>query len=71
MSAYKLRRKVAVDECPWLERDMQEGETVHQFAGHTYGCIGPGGIAVTTEPDAGAFFELPTVALRPVQDSQP
>lgn len=60
-----LTRDVPKSECPWLDRDMREGEAVYRFSGVTYGCLGPNGIAVSAEPDATPFFEMPRDALAP------
>lgn len=59
----KLTRRVTRDECPWLDRDFEVGETVYLYSGATYGCIGPAGIACSIDPDMGPFFELPRAAL--------
>lgn len=66
MSHFKkhvLSRDVTTEECHWLTRDFKKGETVYEYYGHTYGCIGPGGIPVSEEPDTNPFFELPSDAL--------
>ena len=58
MQEFKLNRKVTVAECPWLDRDFEQGETVVPFYGATYGCIGPRGAAYSLDGD-NPFFELP------------
>jgi hypothetical protein len=63
MSAFRLSRTVTTDECPWLDADIPAGTRVERYAGDTYGCIGPNGIAVCyggKEP----FFEVPRNALK-------
>ena len=60
----KLNRLVAMEECPWLDRDYGNGETVFTYTGFTYGCISPGGQACSDGPDNETpFFELPRDAL--------
>lgn len=54
-----LVRAVTRAECPWLSADIEEGVRVFAYRGCTYGCIGPAGIAVTSEPDETPFFEVP------------
>lgn len=63
----KLIRDVTAKECPWLGRDFLTGETVYKFTGHTYGCIGPNGIAVSGEPGETPFFELPRASVSEAQ----
>lgn len=41
-----------------------KGDTVYAFWGCTYGCISPGGQAVSKEPGKGPFFEVPLDAVR-------
>ncbi|TGP29083.1 hypothetical protein EN828_10290 [Mesorhizobium sp. M2D.F.Ca.ET.185.01.1.1] len=59
---FKLTRDVTRDECLWLDADIAAGTIVYSYSGYTYGCIGPGGRAVTLERD-GPFVELPRNAL--------
>jgi hypothetical protein len=59
----RVTRNVTRSDCPWLDRDIAENEVVYPFHGHTYGCIGPGGIAVAETPDGHPFFELPATAV--------
>jgi hypothetical protein len=56
-----------------LKRDLNEswnagskaGDTVYQFWGCTYGCISPGGVAVTRNPSGDyPFFEVPANAVK-------
>lgn len=68
---YFLTRDVTPAECSWLESTIRKGESVFQFRGHTYGCIGPGGIAVTRSPEGkNPFFELPDDALSETESRQ-
>jgi len=62
---YIVTRDVQTTECPWLETDVPKGTRVYRYGGVTYGCIGPDGIAVTAEPGALPFFELPRGAVSP------
>lgn len=57
---YEVVRKITTKECHWLNEDVKQGTLVYKFCGHTYGCIGPKGIAVTLSPEGdNPFFELP------------
>ena len=56
-------RDVTRQECHWLDADVPAGTAVYRYHGPTYGCIGPTGVAVTSEPDTTPFFELPRSAL--------
>ena len=62
-----LTRPVSTDECPWLDSDLPQGQHVYVYRGHTYGVVGPAGLAVSRAPpdaDAGGpFFELPRDAV--------
>ncbi len=60
-----LQRDVTPDECPWLEDTMKKGTRVFLFHGHTYGLIGPGGVATTEKFNVMPFTELPDEALAP------
>lgn len=62
MKTYTLIRDVPRSECNWLDRTVRKGETVYEFTGCTYGCIGSGE-AVTFEAGENPFFELPANAL--------
>ena len=55
----KLKRDVTMKECPWLKRDYKAGEILYVYSGLTYGCIGPGGVAMSEHPDKDPFFEIP------------
>lgn len=61
--SFVTTRLVTTEECPWLDADVEGGTTVYRYTGVTYGCIGPHGVAVTSEPDTLPFFELPLSAL--------
>lgn len=65
---FKLLRRVTKKECPWLDRSFKKGEVVHEFTGHTYGCIGAG-IACSLDGN-NPFFELPINALVAVSSHQ-
>ena len=58
-----LIRDITTNECPWLEFDLHQGDIVHVYHKHTYGCISPGGVAVTTVKGLEPFFEVPEGAL--------
>jgi len=60
-----LTRAVTQDECPWLDGDLTQGQHVWVYRGHTYGVVGPSGLAVSHAPpeEEGAFFELPRDAV--------
>ena len=61
-----LKRTVTQQECPWLEKDFQEGEEIYYFPGCTYGCISSEGDAFTLSPTGdNPFFELPENAVTP------
>ena len=61
---YLLNRDVTSHECDWLEETIKEGTIVYRCSRPAYGCIGPGGIAVTFKEDGDyPFFELPLEAL--------
>jgi hypothetical protein len=60
---YKATRTVLLSECPWLDEQINEGDSLYLFSGATYGCIGDG-IAMTKSPDGrGTFFEVPRNAV--------
>lgn len=61
---FQTTRLVTMEECPWLDDDVERGTVVYRYSGVTYGCIGPDGLAVTLEPDTTPFFELPLTALQ-------
>lgn len=56
-------RKVTKEECPWLDKDIEEGSTVYEYFGCTYGCISSG-IAVSAVDGVDPFFEIPHDAAR-------
>ena len=64
MKILTLIRKVTQEECPWLDRDYESGETVWSYHGAVYGCIGPAGVAVSAKAVESPFFELPSSALK-------
>jgi len=64
---FELTRRVTKEECSWLERDYEIGETVFKCVQCTYGCIGPAGMAVTKSSDGDyPFFEIPYDALKEI-----
>jgi hypothetical protein len=64
---YILIRDVPVEECPWLDRDFKNGETVYLYTGHTYGCISYDGEAFTEVEGVEPFFELPIDSVKPLK----
>lgn len=57
-------REVTREECPWLPRDLVEGEEVFRYYGYTYGCISPTGVAVSLDgQDVTPFLEVPRDAI--------
>jgi hypothetical protein len=65
---YRMKRTVTVEECHWLRYDMKEDSLVYSFNDHTYGCIGPTGVACSMSPNDGPFFELPEDSLTGLLD---
>lgn len=63
---YVVNRDVSKEECPWLDHYIRKGLRVYKYRGHTYGCISPGGVAVTAVENVEPFFELPKDALTEV-----
>ena len=57
-----ITRDVSLDECDWLSAPLKAGDIVWTFYGVTYGCIGPGGTAMSREPNTSPFFEVPNDA---------
>ena len=51
------------DTGSYANRAYFKGDKVFSFSGCTYGCIGPGGRAVTEVEGEGPFFEMPRDAL--------
>lgn len=62
--ALKITRDIDKNEQPWMGDGevIYAGETVYEFHGCTYGCIGDG-IAVSREPGKEPFFEVPQDAV--------
>lgn len=58
-----LTRPVTIAECPWLDADLAEGTVVWSYDNCTYGCVSPGGIAVTAKAAETPFFEVPEDAI--------
>ena len=48
-------------------KHVRPGTAVYRYNGHTYGCIRPGGIAVSLEPNQTPFFEVPARSVFPRQ----
>lgn len=64
---FKVKRDVTKEECHWLRETVDEGSIVFECVRHTYGCIGPSGIAVTRDEEGGyPFFELPFSSLEKI-----
>jgi hypothetical protein len=66
---YKLNRDVTPKECTWLENTCVKGTIVYEYQGYTYGCVTPGGMAVTLVENETPFFELPVDALAVLNES--
>lgn len=65
---FETKRDVTPEECPWLDETVHSGTTVYRCVKHTYGCVGPRGMAATYNPEGDyPFFELPTDSLRAVE----
>ena len=58
-----LTRTVTQQECDWLPYDFPQGMMVYAYTGATYGVIASTGKAITLEPDATPFYEVPRNAL--------
>ena len=58
-----ITRDVFLEECPWLARGLSKGMIVFEYRDHTYGCVGPNGIAVTFVDGERPFFEVPRDAV--------
>jgi len=54
----RILRRLTIEECPWLEESIDEGATVFEWIGYTYGCIASG-IPVSEKPGVEPFFEIP------------
>lgn len=61
-----LTRDVTREECFWLKQDLTKGNAVYEYEGCTYGCV-DSGIAVTDEPHALPFYEVPADAVQEAQ----
>ena len=55
----KMIRDVTKEEYQYLDKDIKKGEIVYEYYGHTYGCIGPKGIAITFVKGETPFYEVP------------
>lgn len=61
-----------VADFPWpgwhtmQKPDVIVGQIVYEWAGATYGCVGPGEIAVSLAPDKGPFYGIPAASLEDV-----
>lgn len=60
--SYQLVRTVTPQECSWLHRTFEIGETVYRYSGYTSKLIGKNGSAFCKEIDKLPFFELPNDA---------
>jgi hypothetical protein len=65
MRSFTTARDITPEECHWLDETVPAGKTVFEYTDNTYGCISPAGIAVSDEPHATPFYELPRTALDP------
>ena len=68
MKAYRITRDIDQKEQPWMDDGdvVRAGEIVYAWERRAYGCISPGGIAVTREHDKTPFFQVPADAVEPV-----
>jgi len=71
MAKFKIIRKVTMQECDWLSCDIEKGEIVFEYTGHTYGCISSEGTACTYREVAEPFFEIPNDALEEIKEGKP
>ena len=55
----KLLKSMAIQDYPWLHRDLKEGEEFYVYIGPNYGCISKNGIALTEKQDVNPYFEVP------------
>jgi hypothetical protein len=62
VSVGEITRDLSADE-NYSGGPLAAGTLVYKFFGCTYGCIAPGGIAVSLVPDQIPFFELPEDAV--------
>jgi hypothetical protein len=58
----RINRDLSIEE-NYSGREIKKGEEVFLFYGCTYGCIAPGGIAVSFVEDQPPFFEVPEDAI--------
>ena len=56
-------RAISRQECPWLDADIPAGTSLWTYDNHTYGCITPGGVAVSARAAETPFFEVPKDAV--------
>lgn len=59
---YRLTRDVSRTDEEFSAFDLPAGTIVYRYAGATYGCVGPGGVAVTLDGRE-PFGEVPRSAL--------
>ncbi len=60
-------RDITIRECPWLREKILAGTVLTEFQGHTYGCVGPTGVAVKLINDEHEpFYEVPEDAVKPL-----
>lgn len=57
-------RVITQMECPWLDVDIPAGTQLWTYDGHSYGCVSPGGVAVTAKAAETPFFEIPKDAIK-------
>ena len=60
---YFVMRDITPEECPWLDKTIEEGTIVY-WATDPYGCCTPEGQPVTLYADPYPYFELPKDALQ-------
>lgn len=61
---YEVIRDITPKECDWLLGTIKKGTILYEFKFNTYGCIGSG-IAVSAQPNAYPFLEVPYSAIKP------
>lgn len=62
---YITTREITVEECPWLLSDIPANAILYACVKWTYGCISPGGVAMTLNSDGDyPFFEVPRNAVK-------
>ena len=69
---YIVSRRLDKKTCVWFDPGVvfEPGAIVYEFIGHTYGCVGSSGIAITRQRGNGPFLELPRDALELIPDEQ-